>query len=169
MSSTPLINYTQSLLQQLQQCIEALLPNEYSEVLPLLNNASIGQHARHIVELFEELNNGYENGKVDYDQRKRNKLVEIDKQVALAHLNRVSETIAKADKNLLLAVNPGRDSQAPLYINTNYLRELLYNVEHMVHHMAIIRIAVENCFGKKVSTTFGVAEATVKYQQLCAQ
>jgi hypothetical protein len=55
--------------------------------------------------------------------------------------------------------------------NTSYNRELVYNLEHAIHHMAIMKIAVDNAFPQvQMPENFGVAYSTIRYQQQqCAQ
>ena len=64
------------------------------------------------------------------------------------------------------------EEYAPVEINTTLYRELQYNVEHAVHHMAIIKIALINNFGDvEIPASFGIAHSTIKYQRdsECAQ
>ena len=72
-----------NLLEQLQYVIDELNPGQYTEPVKLLSQSSIGQHTRHILEFFVELNKGYESGMVDYDKRIRNKAIEADKDFAI--------------------------------------------------------------------------------------
>ena len=54
-------------------------------------------------------------------------------------------------------------------IETNYYRELMYNIEHCIHHQAIIKIALLN-FGKtEIAENLGVAKSTIEYKKQCAQ
>ena len=50
---------------------------------------------------------------------------------------------------------------------SSYSREILYAIEHAVHHMAILKIGVNLEFKKvTVPPNFGVAESTVRYLEL---
>ncbi len=50
----------QNVLTQLCDSMHQLTNEEYSSPVGILSNATIGQHVRHIVELFVCLFNGYE-------------------------------------------------------------------------------------------------------------
>ena len=65
-------------------------------------NATIGQHVRHIVELFQCLENGYEKGIVNYELRKRDKNIETDKQLAIQLLHEISNRLIREDKPIEL-------------------------------------------------------------------
>lgn len=54
-------------------------------------------------------------------------------------------------------------------IETNYHRELLYNLEHCIHHQALIKVAVLQCESVKIDDNFGVARSTIEYRNQCAQ
>jgi hypothetical protein len=60
------------------------------------------------------------------------------------------------------AVNPAEMQKVP----TNFLRELVYNIEHAVHHMALIRIGVREVAPHiTLPPDFGVAASTIRHQQ----
>ncbi len=61
----------QNVFVQLSESLHQLTDAEYSQPSNILFNASIGQHVRHIIELFLCLEKGYETGVVNYEKRKR--------------------------------------------------------------------------------------------------
>jgi hypothetical protein len=57
-----------------------------------------------------------------------------------------------------------------ILVNTSIERELIYNIEHAIHHMAIIQIAVKHYFKYiDLNKNFGIAYATIKHHEKCAQ
>jgi hypothetical protein len=158
-----------NLLEQLQYVIDELTPVQYTQPVKLLSQSSIGQHTRHILEFFVELNKGYETGMVDYDKRVRNKNIEADKDFAITTIRRIEADIQKPDKELLLQAEYGEGEAHSAQVFSNYYRELVYNLEHTVHHMALIRIGVNAVSDVVIPDEFGVAASTLKYRKACAQ
>ena len=56
-----------------------------------------------------------------------------------------------------------------LNIDSNYFRELLYNLEHCIHHQALIKVAVLQLEHLQIDADFGVARSTIEYRNQCAQ
>ncbi|HEX8061527.1 MAG TPA: hypothetical protein VF473_11360, partial [Cyclobacteriaceae bacterium] len=56
------------------------------------------------------------------------------------------------------------DSHEESTVETTYYRELVYNLEHAVHHMAVIKIAIRSTTLIDIPVDFGVAAATIKYR-----
>ena len=54
-------------------------------------------------------------------------------------------------------------------VTSTYNREIVYNIEHAVHHMALIKVALKELEVEFVNEEFGVAYATVQYRRVCAQ
>ena len=158
-----------SLLGQLEKVLTALTDDQYNELVPILSNTSIGQHMRHVIEFFLELRYGYESGEVNYDQRKRDYLIQTQRTVAIEKLKDISLSLELPDKPLFLTASFPINGIRDVALRSNYDRELLYNLEHTVHHMALIRIGVHAVSTINLPDTFGVAESTVQYMQLCAQ
>jgi len=153
---------------QIEEVLHGLSPEQYSTPSNTLFNASIGQHVRHIIELFTELQKGYETGTIDYEKRKRDCNIETDKYFALQQMEHIVSNIAMEDKELLLQSRFGNGEQK-ISMATNYYRELVYNIEHAIHHMALIRVGVNELATIVVDENFGIAPATIKYRQSCAQ
>ncbi len=162
-------NAVNNVFIQLDTTLKLLTPVQYTAPGKLLSNATIGQHVRHIIELFICLHNGYENGMVDYDNRKRDKKIETDKTFASTLLKEIYQQLDKPDKALTLQACYDDTAEKPVVIATNYYRELAYNLEHTVHHMALIRVGVAEVSGIELPEGFGVASSTIKYRRECAQ
>jgi len=155
----------QNVFAQLSELLQQLSNNEYTQRCPTLFNATIGQHVRHIIELFICLEHDYEQGLVNYEKRKRDYTIESDKKVAIGLLQQIPACLYKHDKNLMLEAAYDDSSNDTIVISTNYFRELVYNLEHTVHHMALIRVGINEVSAVKVPEEFGVASSTIKYKR----
>lgn len=154
---------------QVKAVLQQLSDEEYEKKGTMLLDASIGQHVRHMIELFTELCKGYEPGLVNYENRKRDHSIETNRHLASQLLDEIAASMEKENKNLQLQACFSSHADTPLFIQTNYYRELAYNIEHSIHHMALIRIGINALRTLEMDDTFGVASATVKYRNTCAQ
>lgn len=161
-----LINSIKNTLSELSCLLNQLSNEEYCFPFPQLSNSTVGQHVRHIIELFQCLENQYENEQINYDIRKRDYNIETNVEVALNAIETIINSIEKPNKNLILQQEVDGDV---LFIETNYRRELLYNLEHCIHHQALIKVALLQMSHLKFNDNFGVARSTIEYRKKCAQ
>ena len=154
---------------QLNESIQKLSDEQYRQPIETLFNASIGQHVRHVIELFTCLDQGYEKGMVNYEKRKRDYRIETERDTALELLHSIYRGLTKPDKDMMLQVSYDEDSDESVTIRTNYYRELAYNLEHTVHHMALIRVGINEVSLIELPDGYGVASSTIKYRKVCAQ
>ncbi len=160
----------QNVFGQIIVSLEQLTGEQYQYPCKSLFGASIGQHVRHVIELFICLNNGYETGTVNYENRKRDTRIETDKTFAIDLLQMIGNNLNKPDKALLLESAYDEQSDETITVTTNYLREIIYNLEHTVHHMALIRVGINEAANNfALPEGFGIASSTVKYRKACAQ
>ncbi len=150
---------------EMASLLQQLTPERYMQPCDALSGASIGEHTRHIIELFDCLDSHYPSGIVNYDARERDRRLQTDPQAALERLDRLEQQLDRADKPLFLQVATDGDIQ---HIATNYYRELLFNLDHCVHHQALIRVALPEEEGVTLTSSFGVARATLEYRKQCA-
>jgi uncharacterized damage-inducible protein DinB len=160
---------TEDVFIQLCDVLEKLSDAEYTQHSQVLFNATIGQHVRHIIELFQCLENGYTEGVVNYEKRKRDYRIETDRDLAAALLRRIFRHISRPNKAITLEAEDYNESVETVSIPSNYYREIAYNLEHTIHHMALIRVGVNEVSDIILPDEFGVAYSTIKYRQLCAQ
>lgn len=159
----------QTVFVQLSESLIRLTKEEYTQPSNILFNASIGQHVRHIIELFLCLEKGYETGLVNYEKRKRDYTIETDKDFAIQLLKDIYHRLERPDRELVLEAEDYEDNSSIVCIQTNYYREVAYNLEHTIHHMALIRVGVTEVSTIVLPKEFGVAYSTIKYRQQCAQ
>ena len=163
-----LINACINILEQLESVLESITDNDFTLQIETLNHSTIGQHVRHTLEFFSCLMTNYNLGVINYDDRDHDKLIENDKTIALELIKDLKRFIASTteDKELTLEASYSLESNNVVSIKTNYFRELTYNIEHAVHHMAIIKIGLKEIAPYvPISSHFGVAVSTIRFQK----
>jgi hypothetical protein len=164
--------YLQQIIEDAFTDLEGVLlqlsNEQYTAKSTHLFNATIGQHVRHIIELFQCLVNGYETGVANYDKRKRDITIENDTTTALLVMRDILYGINKAPKPLMVEASFGMPNET-IIIESNFTRELVYNLEHTIHHMALIRVGINELTDIVVSEKFGVAPSTIQHRAVCAQ
>lgn len=153
-------------LNELNELLNQLTMDDFVYHCPYLSNATIGEHTRHIVEMFQCLHVQYSEGVVNYDSRKRDRTIETDLNSAKAAIENCLNELEKPNKSLrLVQLIEGYE----ITTESNYNRELLYNLEHCIHHQALIKVAVLQLESVQISASFGVAPSTLEYRKQCAQ
>ena len=160
-----LIGKTENIVHELSGALNKIDEQQYAMPLPLLSGASIGAHTRHIIEFFECLVDGYERLSVDYGSRPRNKTLETEKSSALHALINLCDKLPFEERLLFVKETPVNGFLPN--VQSGYLRELLYAIEHAIHHMAIIKIGLRS-FGIAAEKDFGVAPSTIQHRNACA-
>ena len=98
--------------------------------------------------------------------RKRDYQIQTDTNFAIESINTILNHLNKSNKNLQLQqIVDGEE----LLIDSNYNRELLYNLEHCIHHQALIKVAIIQMDHVQIDDNFGVARSTIEYKKQCAQ
>ena len=157
-----------NVLNQIDEVLAQISEEDYRKPITTLSNATVGQHVRHTLEFFQCLKSGVERGVVNYDLRTRDEEVQSEparaRQVILALKEFIDNTTV--DTPVSFEVNYGETEEAPQIIPSNFERELSYNIEHAVHHMAIFKIGLNEVAGYvSIPDGFGVAVSTLRYQR----
>jgi hypothetical protein len=157
-----------NILTQLTNLVNQISEQDFTKPVDSLGNSTIGQHLRHTLEFFICLEQGFESGLINYDKRAHDKLIESDKFIALSTLNKINDFILGQSTNKPLKLEAGYDLHKEEFvtIETNFLRELIYNIEHAVHHMAIMKIGIREIAPLiTLPHDFGIAASTIRYQE----
>jgi len=168
-----IIKNTDGILNQLNGLVDSLQPYEFTKPLTILSGSTIGQHIRHILEFYVEFLNGYEFGIVCYDNRKRNLDFETNQPIIISKLNEIITTIRGCDLTIDLKIksNHGLDDKEHTISNSSVMREMVYALDHTVHHLAIIKIAMQVEFNHiKLNENMGIAPSTLRNnKKVCVQ
>lgn len=151
-------------LQSLRKLLLSLTDEQYVQTVGHLGNASIGGHTRHVIELLQCAIEGYKTGLVDYVNRKRNLMLETDRMFAHSVLLQIEGLIKVPDRQLSLAPEQVDGEFDPLNVTTTYYREVVYNTEHTIHHLALIKVAIIDMQLDIIDDDFGLANSTIKYK-----
>lgn len=136
--------YNGALLQQADELLAQLTDAELSAPRPLLFGSSIGQHVRHIIEYYALLLGQHTTGRLNYDRRQRDRRMETDAAYARASIGRCNGLLSLVDTDASLVLESELPEQEGVVRQvTSLLRELTYVADHCVHHLAMVRIVVE--------------------------
>lgn len=159
-----------NILNQLSDLTSRIRDHDFVQPTPSLSGSTIGQHLRHTLEFFLCLEKGFYEGVVNYDRRAHDKLIETDKLIALSAIERIRLFISHLhEKPLQLEVGYDTNNDTFVTVETTAMRELVYNIEHAVHHMAIMKIGIREIAPYiDLPPEFGVAASTIRYQEIAS-
>ncbi len=155
------------LLSQLKEIIRNCKEEDFSRQLPVLSNSTFGQHVRHTLEFFLCLFDAKNDGLINYDNRKHDKFIETDSTLAISVIESIQEFLSTQSEDFPVSfeanytLREGELEKMPSSFN----RELAYNIEHAIHHMALLKVAVKQSLNYiQIPENFGVATSTIRYQ-----
>jgi len=164
---------TLEIIDQMIHLVSQLNRETYSKKLEILSGNTLGKHIRHILEFFmmiSDLKPSQEKIQVvSYDTRNHDVVLETIPDLALDKLKQLKLTFNKPVRNinLKLAFSYQNESEsAENLLDTSLHREIMYNIEHAIHHMAIIKIAINHTLPEiQLPENFGVAYSTIRYHK----
>src|SRR5690606_9323434 len=160
-----LVKSVSASLDELIDLIQQLSNDDYCAACAELGDSSIGEHMRHIIEMFQCLIRFAPDGVIFYDKRNRDKLLETDRDAAVVAIMQLKSELLSNDFEL--AVHKSSSDQE-VFLKSSYQRELAYNLEHCIHHQALIKVGLRNT-QVKLAPHFGIAPSTILYRNKCAQ
>ena len=157
---------SREILLQLLFVARELQSEDYSMPIEILSGFTLGQHLRHTLEFYICLKEGCTNGTVNYDKRKRDIQIETEPSYAINAINDILSFIDDTpdNQNISLEVNYSLDSDEKIIVDSNMKRELCYNIEHAIHHMALIKIGIKEIASYvDLPEGFGIAVSTLRH------
>ncbi len=158
-----------ALITQIRRLLEGLSHSAYTKPIQVLQGATIGQHFRHILDFYQCLLRDIPEGALDYARRARNPLMETEPNEAGAAFGQIADALARLDEQQPLKVmgdfaSSAAEQDMPV-LPSSVGRELMYAHDHAVHHLALIRIGMQEIVpGTRIDPHLGYAPATLKYR-----
>lgn len=160
--------YCQENLIEIKKLLLQLTDEQYSYPSNALFGATIGQHVRHILEFYQSFFNRLGTKTINYDNRKRNLLIETNGKYAIQVIDEINASLSLdiPDEMLVLEGNFCGEEGKQIQIQTSLFRELAYCLEHSIHHQALIKVGLLELDSLLfIDETFGLAPATIRFRK----
>ncbi|MFU8860290.1 MAG: DinB family protein [Cyclonatronaceae bacterium] len=174
-------------MTSLKDFLEVISESEYCRKSTWLSGATIGQHMRHILEFYTCLLAGavaeqpvcndrqftigntpieLDQCVVNYDKRARDYDIETKPEKAIETIDAICDKLSGSTvwpEQLFVEGYYEQGSDEVQSIESSFERELLYNLEHTIHHQALIRVGLlEQNMAHLLDESFGVAPSTIR-------
>lgn len=148
----------------------------YADTAGLPIRSGAGSHIRHCLDFYQSLIEGVWMGRVDYNRRQRDALVERDRACAAARIEIVIEELRAladlpGDTTLMVSPEDADADEADAWCVSTLAREVQFLLSHTVHHYALVALILR-LQGFEPGEEFGVAPSTLTHwrqEDLCVR
>ncbi|GAC20764.1 hypothetical protein [Paraglaciecola arctica] len=156
-------------VQQAKEFLQDLTAENYQLVLKPHFVSSAGTHMRHILDHYLALQDGINQGLVNYNKRNRYSSLESCPQTALLEWQKIEQWLQEVsylDANMPLtvacetSVNKTQNSQT----QSTLARELVFVSSHAIHHFSLLAV-INSLLGSKIESNFGIAPSTATFMR----
>ena len=154
-------------IDQLAKFINGLSSMEYQFTDSELYESSIGQHLRHVLDLYHALIHPEQPDVIDYDKRRRGLPLESHKEPAMLELAEIHQWLGHLTEQQLGATHTVKteillSSSISVTMPSSLARELCFTSSHLIHHLAQMA-SIAKLAGHSVDNNIGQAPATVSF------
>jgi uncharacterized damage-inducible protein DinB len=154
-------------LEQVIDFIQELSDEIYMQIPEPLSNSSIGQHLRHILDLYMALIMSSDLQNINYDVRRRGLALETDRNEGIKELFVVCDWLKSLDLTLLniethISTEVSVYSEVTANFSSTVGREVCFVSTHLTHHLALMAV-IAKFLGHTVSPDLGVAPTTATF------
>lgn len=162
-----MISSTVNILDQLQDFISGLDAATYQASHKPLFDSSIGQHLRHILDMFQALIQNSDAPVINYDVRQRGIPLETIQQEGIDALQSVRQWLTGLDsadlqRSVSILTEVDIDEEFSVQFTSSFGRELAFASTHAIHHLALMA-TIAKVLGCQVDAQYGTAPATATY------
>ena len=153
-------------LRQGIDLISAIADDAYSTA-PFAKS-TVGVHFRHCIDSYNCFAAGIETGRINYDLRERNAVIETSRLAAIEKIEAIIEALRGlsaedvAREVQVIAEASSEDGCALDWSRSSIRRELQFLLSHTIHHYAIVAISLR-MRGIEPGEEFGVAPSTLRH------
>lgn len=155
-----------SLLEQGARLLEHLTDEVYARSSVLSPRGSVGAHLRHCVDFYRSFLDGLESNRIDYNFRRRDPKLEIDRRYAIDEIHRLitqlREILPLFRIAPILVSTEDRDGSREFWCGSSVGRELEFLQSHTTHHYSLMAVLLR-FEGIEPGEEFGVALSTLRY------
>jgi len=167
MTTSSLTSSVRDVLEQGLVFLGRLSEEVYARPLAGVFTGSLGAQYRHILEHFMCLIEGIRTGEVNYDQRRRDPLLES----SFMQARLVTEALRDEFRDLspdtlqqecLVSYRVGYGESEEEAVPSSVAREIMFCVGHAIHHYAILKLLCAGA-GVDLPYEFGIAPSTLRH------
>lgn len=132
-------------LQSICKLLGKLSNKDYNQPIQILSNKSIRQHVCHIIRYYQCFIDGMKENCIDYAKRDFYIPLEKNRQYSIKKINTICRELnanLTKQKGVIIRYNTSHKDQTSSELVSNSLRELLFCLEHSIHHQKMIKIAL---------------------------
>jgi hypothetical protein len=165
-------------LEQGLALLERVDDELYAGASGLPCKSGVGGHVRHCLDFYQSFLAGLPSGRIDYDRRERDELVERDRAFAATKLRIVISELRSlpqdaGETGVLVSLEAETDesheshesnasNDSSRWCGSTIARELQFLLSHTVHHYALVALTL-GLRGFESGEEFGVAPSTLKF------
>lgn len=174
----PLVSGCVHVLRQGLALLDGLDDHLYADKRWLPVRSDVSSHFRHCIDFYQSFLSGVRSGRIDYNRRERDALVERDRSFAITKIQIIIaelESLQITDGEARVLVSMEGESVSPddrsLWCQSTVAREIQYLLSHTIHHYALVALMLR-LQGFEPDEDFGVAPSTLKHwseESACAQ
>lgn len=143
---------------------QSLTLEQYTAKCAVLNGVSIAEHLRHSYEFYHCLFMGLESKQLNYEARLRDRSLESNLDYAIERMQGLKEQLAQLGGDCGMKLHSKEAING--IVETSFERELIYCLDHAIHHQALIKIGLKELeLSHLVHTDFGVAYSTLRFRK----
>lgn len=157
-------------LEQIRFVIGEVTHYENRHQLDLYAGSGIGKHVRHILDHYLAVRQGLDQAFVDYNQRHRDSEMETVPDAALHVIGQLHDWLQglnDLEHGLRIRSEVSCRAEYHTECDSNLGRELLYLINHTIHHAAYIKRMVEES-DLRLPEEIGLAPCTATYRRALA-
>ena len=155
------------LLEDGMRLLERLDDEVYTKTSVLSPRSSVGTHLRHCLDFYRSFLSGFESGRIDYNCRQRDSLIETDRRYAIQEIHQLIEALRERLSIFRIApilITTEDGSSRGSCCGSSVVRELEFLRSHTIHHFSLMAILLR-FEGIDPGEEFGVAPSTLRHWQ----